>query len=152
MNSDGVRFVKSTPKQLWPVWIALANLPPVLRCSFWNIVLASLWYGHGKPNWDQIFGDLSSELSKGFSIYYKNSCFKIRAEMILLVSDLPATASMLNMHHHLATYGCTHCLIKTETVDRTRYYPRKFCNANSWSASVASKDDKREQLDILHGC
>ena len=125
MNSDGVRFVKSTPKQLWPVWIALANLPPVLRCSFCNIVLASLWYGHGKPNWDQIFGDLSSELSEGFSINYKNSCFKVRAEVILLVSDLPATASMLNMHHHLATYGCTLCLVKTETVDRTRYYPHR---------------------------
>ena len=57
MNSDGVRIIKSSPKHLWPVWLALADLPPKLRCSYNNIVLATLWCGVGKPNWDELFTD-----------------------------------------------------------------------------------------------
>ena len=40
MSSDGVRIIKSSPKHLSPVWLALADLPPRLRCSYKNIFLA----------------------------------------------------------------------------------------------------------------
>ena len=46
-------------------------------------------------------------------------------EVILLVADLPATASLLNMHHHLATFGRTLCLIETQRQDKMRFYPLK---------------------------
>ena len=125
MNSDGVRIIKSSPKHLWPVWLALADLPPKLRCSYNNIVLATLWCGVGKPNWDELFTAFEQKLKQQFTVEYKNVNFKIIAQVVLLVADIPATASMLNMHHHLAKFGCTMCLIETETEERVRYFPLK---------------------------
>ena len=55
MNSDGVRIINSGKQSLWPVWLAIANLPPIKRCMFRNIVLARLWFGKGKPCWDELF-------------------------------------------------------------------------------------------------
>ena len=55
MNSDGVKVVNSNKQSLWPVWLAVANLPPIKRCMIRNIVLAQLWFGSGKPAWDVVF-------------------------------------------------------------------------------------------------
>ena len=55
LNSDGVKILRSSKKSIWPVWLAVANLPPGLRASFVNIVLASLWFGNNKPDWDCLF-------------------------------------------------------------------------------------------------
>ena len=55
MNSDGVKVVNSNKHSLWPVWLAVGNLPPIKRCMFRNIVLARLWFGSGKPAWDVVF-------------------------------------------------------------------------------------------------
>ena len=55
LNSDGVNFVNSNKQYLWPVWLAVANLPQIKRCMFRKIVLARLWFGSGKPAWDVVF-------------------------------------------------------------------------------------------------
>ena len=48
--SVGVNIKKSTLKrELWPIWIQLADLPPVLRMSRKNFVLASLFVGSSHP-------------------------------------------------------------------------------------------------------
>ena len=39
------------------------------------------------------------------------------------MSDLPATASILNMHHHLAGYGWILCLVQTQQGETACYYP-----------------------------
>ena len=62
LNSDGVRIMKSANNSIWPVWFAIANLPPLRRSAFENIVLASLWMGSNKPNWDEVFQVFSSVL------------------------------------------------------------------------------------------
>ena len=51
-NVDGVKIIKSRNNALWPVWIAIANLPPILRAAFNNIILAGLWFGSEKPGWN----------------------------------------------------------------------------------------------------
>ena len=38
LKSDGVRFVNSSRDQLWPVWLAIADVHPVMRSSYENIV------------------------------------------------------------------------------------------------------------------
>ena len=55
VNSDYVKVVNSNKQSLWPVWLAVVNLPPIKRCMFRNIVLARLWFGSGKPPWDVVF-------------------------------------------------------------------------------------------------
>ena len=51
-NVDGVKIIKSRNNALWSVWIAIANLLPVLRAAFNNIILAGLWFGSEKPGWN----------------------------------------------------------------------------------------------------
>ena len=55
LNSDGVNAFKSNSRSLWPVWLAVADLPPVKRCMYKNITLATLWYGKNKPDWNELF-------------------------------------------------------------------------------------------------
>ena len=51
LNTDGVKTIKSKNNSLWPIWCAVANLPPFLRSSFNNILLRGLWFGTEKPDW-----------------------------------------------------------------------------------------------------
>ena len=55
LNTDGVKVIQSRNNTLWPVWIAVANLPPILRSAFKNIILAGLWFGKEKPQWTSFF-------------------------------------------------------------------------------------------------
>ena len=70
------------------------------------------------------FQDLQKEFaSKSLQIKFRESSFSLKFSIFLLVSNLPATASILNMHHHLARYGCTLCLVQTQLGETARYYP-----------------------------
>ena len=64
LNSDGVCFVKSSRLQLWPFWLAIANLPPIKRSTYKNIVLAALWRGTTKPDWEKLVSDFSEKVSQ----------------------------------------------------------------------------------------
>ena len=123
--SDGVRFIKFSPKNFWPIWLALANMPRKLRCAYKNIVLAALWSGIGKPDWSRVFSHMAEKLTLKPTVQYKNRTFTIQSRVVILVSDIPATASMLNMHQHRAKYGCSLCLINTIIENRILYYPFK---------------------------
>ena len=61
--SEGVNNKKSTlRKQLWPVCLQIADLPPRRRNSRQNIVLAALFVGFTIPNWADIVPLLNAEL------------------------------------------------------------------------------------------
>ena len=45
-----------------------------------------------------------------------------------LISDMPATAAMLNMHHHRALFGCILCYAESELKENIRYFPNKKSN------------------------
>ena len=152
MNSDGVRIIKSKPKHLWPVWLSLADQAPKLRCSYNNIVLATLWCGVGKTNWDELFTDFEQKLTQHFTVECKNVNFKIIAQVVLLVADIPATASLLDMHHHLFKFGCTMCLIETETEERVRCFPlKKFSLRTSEILSSLLQRLREENLNSFMG-
>ena len=38
---------------------------------------------------------------------------------------MPATAAMLNMHHHRAKFGCTLCYAESDFKEGIRYYPNR---------------------------
>ena len=43
LNTDGAKVRKSSSRSAYPVWIGIADLPPILRSSFRNILLCSIW-------------------------------------------------------------------------------------------------------------
>ena len=48
-NTDGVQLYKSTGSKLWPIFIAVNELPPNERFARESIILAGIWQGKGNP-------------------------------------------------------------------------------------------------------
>ena len=124
--SDGVNIKKSTLKrELWPIWIQIADLPPILRMSRKNIVLTALFAGSNYPNWKTIVPFIKGQLNSGVEIS-QNSGYPFRAnfKIKVLVSDLCAKSHMLNMFKFNDYYGCHFCTAEGATIGRTHaYYP-----------------------------
>ena len=51
MNTEGVAIFRSSRVSLWPVWLALNELPPTLHVRFskGNMLLAGFWFARSKP-------------------------------------------------------------------------------------------------------
>ena len=54
---------KTPAKSARPLFIGVADLPPILRQAFKNIVLAALFVGNGSPNFNEVFDYLKEELA-----------------------------------------------------------------------------------------
>ena len=128
MNADGVRIINSQKRSLWPLWFSVHNLPPILRCKFVNIVLAKLWLGRGKHNWEIFFGQIKERFCQTSTFDWNNCSWQVNFEIKLLVVDLPAKAAILNMNQFNAYFGCTSCLIESKQIGdgkKGRYYPNE---------------------------
>ena len=126
LSTDGVSIVDSGNEELWPVWLAVAQLPPILRMARKNIVLAALFKGKTKPCWDVIVPHLEDELLLTVEIFgpSQTDCFEICFKVVFIVSDLIAKCQILNMYQHNGFYGCTFCTAAGVTIGRSHcYYP-----------------------------
>ena len=123
--SDGVNIKKSTlQKQLWPVWLQIADLPPRRRHSRQNIVLAALFVGFTIPNWTDIVPLLNAELLSSVQVRFNGFFFKTFLKVKLLIADLGAKSHVLNMYKFNGFYGCHFCTAPGKTIGRTHsYYP-----------------------------
>ena len=123
--SDGVNIKKSTlRKERWPVWVQIADLPPRLRMSCQNIVLAALFVGITSPNWSEIVPHLRSQLQTGVEVCHNGVSFRAFFNDRLLVSDMGAKSNMLNMFKFNGFYGCHYCTAAGKTIGQTHaYYP-----------------------------
>ena len=61
-NTDGISPFKSSTVTVWPILIALTNLPPNLRMNKDNIVTVAIWSGESKPPMGALFKPLESLL------------------------------------------------------------------------------------------
>ena len=122
---DGVNIKKTTlRKQLWPVWLQIADLPPRRRSSRQHIVLAALFVGFTIPNYTDIVPLLNAELISSVQVRFKGFFFKTFFKVKLLIADLGAKSHMLNMYIFNGSYGCHFCTLPGKTIGSTHsYYP-----------------------------
>ena len=64
INTDGISPSKSCKYQLYPVWFQVANLPCSIRSQYKNHILAALFGGVGKPNWDIFLQRLKNQMNQ----------------------------------------------------------------------------------------
>ena len=124
--SDGVNLKKSTfKKEVWPLWIQIADLPPKMRTARKNIVLGALFVGDSHPPWKLLVQHLKDELSSIVRIKINEETFcTVVFKVRLLVADLGAKSHMLNMLKFNGYYGCHYCTAEGQTIGRTHaYYP-----------------------------
>ena len=125
MFTDGVSVVKSSANnELWPVWMALCELPPLLRMMRENIVLCGLFAGRSKPPWHSIVPELIKQLSMEHHIDIFSRNVILKFQVILMAADSIAKPHLLNMYQHNGFYGCNYCTALGISIDRHHgYYP-----------------------------
>ena len=123
--SDGVSIKKSTQrKQLWPVWVQIADLPPKQRISRQNILLLALFLGPKNPDWNELVPYIKNELTCAVKICHNGKLISVLFKIRLLVADLCAKGHMLNMFKFNGHYGCHYCTAPGKTIGKTHsYYP-----------------------------
>lgn len=108
INSDGVPLMKSRNLSIWPIWVAIAELPPIVRSSFANVALLGLWSGTaGKPKWDVVCEKLGGQLEslRVLGLEDDNLPKKVFFQPLLLICDMPAKASLLRMKQFNGYFG-----------------------------------------------
>ena len=63
VNTDGANVCKTPMASAWPMFFAIADLPPKQRQLFKNLVLGALFVGAGYPDFDVVFEHVQKELS-----------------------------------------------------------------------------------------
>ena len=111
VSTDGVNIKKTTfKKELWPIWIQVADLPPILRMARKNIVLAALFVGSQAPDWTTIVPHLRAELVSNVEVVVHGDYrLSVRLNCISIVADMCAKAHVLNMFQFNGFFGCHYC-------------------------------------------
>ena len=125
MNSDGAKFNDTLAESVWPVWLAIADLPPNFRSKYHNIVLSSVNYGRGKPDFDEVFEVFQNEISEPSVIEIGGETVTVRFQPIFLVADLTAKCAILNMKKYNGSYGCHPCEKRGMHTNGGHRYPHK---------------------------
>lgn len=50
LNTDGVKVFNSSTSEIWPIWLAVNELPPTMRFSKKYMILGGLWFSKDKPS------------------------------------------------------------------------------------------------------
>ena len=113
-NTDGVPVFKASNFQLWPLYLAINELPPDKRFKMDNVILAGLWFGNLKPHMLTFLKPFHSTLyeleSKGEQFNLPSGeVITTRAFLLLGTCDLPAKAAVCNCIQFNGFYGCFRC-------------------------------------------
>ena len=141
LNTDGAQLFSSSTISLWPIWLVINELPPQVRFSKKNVILAGIWFSRDKPTMTTYLAPVIAEINKltsqgiqyyssiiimsviiviiilsGFSVKTADGVDRIvRARLLLCSVDLPARALVLNMKQFNGEYGCCYCKDKGVT-------------------------------------
>jgi hypothetical protein len=61
-NTDGIPLYKSSKVSLWPIFLAINELPPQERFAVKNMILWGIWQGAGKPKFSSFLDIFTDDL------------------------------------------------------------------------------------------
>lgn len=86
ISVDGVPLFHSSSMSMWPVYLAILNLPPNIRMNAENMLLAGLWVGPKKPAMKQLLDPVVLKLqdlhTKGLAFSLPSGCVTIKAKLL----------------------------------------------------------------------
>lgn len=109
-NTDGISLYKSSKVNIWPVFLAINELPPNERFVKKNMILWGLWQGKGKPRFSTFFEVFTEDLItlKHEGLTVTDKCHP-KLMLSLGSTDLQGKAYLLSMSHHNGECGCSTC-------------------------------------------
>jgi len=131
MNTDGIPLYSSSKVKLWPIFLAINELPPSHRFSRNNLILAGIWQGKGNPPFLHYMYSFACSIEKlyyeGFAITPPNSSkVTVRLSVICASVDLQAKAYIANMSMHNGEYGCSTCEEPGKVVKKGKGHVRSY--------------------------
>jgi len=101
-------------QQIWPILLAINELPPNIRFKQENLLFAGAWAGTDKPDFVAFFSELAKRFatlsSTGLAIKKPNGEeAMIKAYIITATADNPAKDGLLNKVGHGGIDGCANC-------------------------------------------
>jgi hypothetical protein len=129
-NTDGVPLYNSSKVGLWPVYLVINELPPVMRFSRQNMILWGVWQSKSKPVFQTFFRPFVEEMLKlkkhGFSLSIENEVMNVKAILLAGTLDLQAKAMILEMAHHNGEFACITCEEPGVVVPQGKGHARVF--------------------------
>lgn len=132
-NTDGVPIFKSSKFSLWPLFLAINELPYSHRFKRDNMLLAGVWFGPDKPfmlTYLKPFHSVFNQLeTRGVNIVNPSGEeITVRAILLCGSCDLPARCLVCNSIQYNGYYGCLRCRqsgksLKTAKGGHVHVYP-----------------------------
>jgi len=117
-NVDGFPMGNSTTMQIWPNFLALANINSSLRSSY--LILSNIYCGPCKPdmnlylkNWAESMETLGNV---GFQWTHPvtKTLQKSKASVVVSACDAQGRAPLQSLTYYMGVYGCSFCEIRSE--------------------------------------
>ena len=131
VGTDGVAIFKTSRQSLWPVNIAVANLPPNQRMNKNNILLGTLWVGPGKPNMEVLLKPTLEAVNKiyvsGLPLSTPAGTVIVRCKLLFGIFDMVARAPVDK--HLLAQHPRHECSRPPRSITKHLSYwkAHEFC-------------------------
>eukprot|EP00734_Pompholyxophrys_sp_LG126_P000159 Pompholyxophrys_sp_v1_NODE_26_length_3750_cov_7.232206.p1 type:complete len:298 gc:universal NODE_26_length_3750_cov_7.232206:1526-633(-) len=113
LSADGIPLFSSSGVSVWAVWLVYYDLPPMERYKRTNMTLAAISVGK-KPVMNVFLESIVEQIcqshTKPLPISVNGTTIPITMHVINVSADLPAKASLLNMHQFNGEYGCMTCM------------------------------------------
>lgn len=113
ISLDGSPLAVSSLCSIWPLQIAINELPPLIRMS--NLLLGGLWFGKKPAKMDLFLGPFVSHfrtISEGFHIKVGNDVIHMRFFCIGCCCDSGARGQVQGVKSHSGYHSCNWCVIK----------------------------------------
>lgn len=112
-NTDGIPLYASSKVKLWPIVLAINEIPLSCHVSRENMVLVGIWQGMGNPPFahymTHTFGEeMSTLFYEGLPIKRTEKTINVKLGIFLGVVDLQAKGYILNMTMHNGEMGAPH--------------------------------------------
>ena len=128
-NLDGVQLFHSSTTSMWPIQVAVNELPYNMRRE--NILLCGVWYGKFKPKMETYLKFLVDELVDLHEVGItridpegRETLIKVHA--IMCSVDSVARPLLQNLHQYNGEFGCPFCLSKGERIAVGRGFSRVY--------------------------
>lgn len=136
VNTDGAAAYRWTiNKPCYPIFVVVNNLPPRLRFSKNNIILAGIWLSKGEPDIPLFFKKFCAEvksLRKGITI--GQHIYKVVVLQACL--DTIARPKLQNSTQFNGKFGCSLCLHEGKVFGTQVRYPYAIVEQREHAASV----------------
>lgn len=152
MNTDGFPAGNSSVKQVWPLFLSIANVHPRFRKEF--LIIARIWFSQHKPSMTDFLDDWVENMvqlkNEGveWTCFETNEVFRSKISVVAAVTDSHARAPIQNISLYNGEYGCSFCELKGELVGKAkRIYPFSIAESRTQSRMIQQALDLQKIQD-----